>query len=55
MNNAFKMGLCIASLSLAAYSEASTTSAPTFGEYHEPIAKLKASAKPKSLRYQGSA
>ncbi len=52
MNNAFKIGLCIASLTVTAYGEASTTSAPTFGEYHESVAKLKANAKPKLVSSQ---
>lgn len=52
MSNAFKVCLCIASLNFAAYAESSALGAPTFGEYHEPIAKLKVSAEPKLVSSQ---
>lgn len=47
MSKAYKVGLCIVSLSLAAYTQSGAAGDPTFSKYHEPIAKIKAGAKPK--------
>jgi hypothetical protein len=52
MKKLFKLGLCIASLCFAAHAESSSTSTPMFGEYPEPVAKLKVNAKPKLVSGQ---
>lgn len=52
MKKTLKTGFSIVCLSFIAHVVNGAPSAPTFGEYHEPIMKLKAGAKPKLVSSQ---
>lgn len=47
MKHSLRLGLCIATVSFAAYATGATSSAPTFDEYREPVIKSTMSVKPK--------